>query len=67
MNASVPFRKIDIGTVFDFDRSGLTPGHVLASGPWVKIARRSYRHTVSGMTCTVGSTGVLVIPVREGR
>lgn len=62
---AVAFRKLDVGTVFDFDRSTLTPGHVLAAGPWRKIARRSYRHAVSGMTCTVGTTGVLVIPVRE--
>lgn len=44
----VPFRKLADGTLFDFDRAGLTPGHGLAAGPWRKAGRRT-GHLVRSM------------------
>lgn len=36
------FKELAVGTVFEFDRTGLPLCHGLKHGPWVKISARKY-------------------------
>lgn len=59
------FKELAIGTVFEFNYSGLPLCHGLKRGHWVKTSARKYKHIEDGMKCKVGTINVKVIPVNN--
>lgn len=54
------FSLLPIGTQFDFDRTGFENSG-MATGPWIKVSARKYRHVSNGMLCKIGSARCTVL------
>ena len=60
------FSKLQVGDLFDFDRSTLKPGYRLINGPFVKTSPRKYRlvgadNRPTGFEMRMGTTRVTVV------
>lgn len=55
------FKDLQIGDVFEFDRTGIPLCSGMARGPWRKTGVRSYERVSDRMDCKVGTVNVEVV------
>lgn len=60
-NPKSTFKSVAIGSVFNFDHSGLPLSSGIARGPWIKLSARTYKHVDGGPTHRVGSINARVV------
>lgn len=60
------FAELQIGDVFEFDRTNVAFANSLAAGPWKKIGPRKYIRVEDNMLCTIGYIHTTVKAINQG-